>query len=211
VDAKQAGLLALAAFAAALAGSGEARADDESDDREPDPRPKGSAPGALLAGAPTSPEVAPMLAQLDALLASAGHTWTSARELLTMRKAPRIGGELPVAIPPPELWPNILPVLELVRGLDPRPPIVSAYRAPDYNAAVGGAPNSAHTWFRALDLGLEPPLRSSTLDVLLAAYRAGEPLGLGVYGYPKARRVHVDLGHGRRTWKDTAKHLEGSS
>jgi len=57
--------------------------------------------------------------------------------------------------PPPTRWSNIvvtLRVLDAFREAHGAPvTIISAYRSPAYNAAVGGAPNSQHLAFRALD------------------------------------------------------------
>jgi uncharacterized protein YcbK (DUF882 family) len=65
-------------------------------------------------------------------------------------------------VPDPSLWPNILPALaaadELRRRLAKPIQILSAYRNPAYNRAIGGARNSQHAQFRALDLTAKVPI-----------------------------------------------------
>lgn len=199
----KAALLALAAFATAIAASFDEPERPEPDEPTP-PQPDTGRPRAMVAGDPADPAIAAHLASIDAMLAAAGFASPPARTLLVMRKAP---GE-PVAIPPPDLWPNILPTLVLRRelGLE-QLGIKSAYRPVDYNAAVGGSSNSAHIYFRALDLALTAADREPALEALLAAYAGGRAMGLGVYGFPVANRVHIDTGHGRRYWADTGAHL----
>ncbi|WP_319533440.1 D-Ala-D-Ala carboxypeptidase family metallohydrolase [uncultured Cohaesibacter sp.] len=57
--------------------------------------------------------------------------------------------------PPPELWWNIIKTVEQLEWLrkDIGEPIriLSCYRSPAYNAAIGGAPASEHMDFTALD------------------------------------------------------------
>ena len=58
-------------------------------------------------------------------------------------------------IPPVSLWPNIIPTLRAADHLREAfgPGVcTSGYRSPGYNARVGGAPNSTHVNFNALDV-----------------------------------------------------------
>ena len=61
-------------------------------------------------------------------------------------------------VPPRELWPNIVQTLavvqEIANTLGGRVIISSSYRAPGYNRGVGGATNSYHMQFKALDLNI---------------------------------------------------------
>ena len=73
--------------------------------------------------------------------------------------------------------------------------VISGYRGPDYNRAIGGARNSYHKKAMALDLRPADPAKLSRLkDVALAAWHRGEIGGLGFY----SSFVHIDTGPKRR-------------
>ena len=105
-------------------------------------------------------------------------------------------------LPPREIWPNIIPTLrfaELLRAEFGPTRVTSAYRAPDHNAEVGGAPNSLHLVFNALDVMPREAgpmnwahfLRAKGLDTLG---------GIGQY----ASFIHMDtrfLMFGRTPWR----------
>jgi len=67
--------------------------------------------------------------------------------------------------------------------------ILSAYRTPAHNRAIGGAPNSQHVQGRALDL--RPPAGVTPADFYAAILAARLPTlgGIGVY----RTFVHVDV------------------
>ena len=108
--------------------------------------------------------------------------------------------------PPPHLWLAIIPtvlVADIVRhefghGLR----VTSAYRPPGHNAAVGGAKNSQHKLFTALDL---VPLGSTAAELFDVARTVREdgPLawngGLGGY----SSFIHIDTRRegGSPTWR----------
>lgn len=65
--------------------------------------------------------------------------------------------------------------------------VLSSYRSPEYNARVGGAENSLHLRFNALDLTAKgtPP---AELAALLEQHRLAPLLGVGVY----STFIHLD-------------------
>ncbi len=72
--------------------------------------------------------------------------------------------------PPAQLWPNIalpLIVLDALRDFFDRPvTITSAYRAPPYNASVGGTSKSQHMAFMALDFKVADTRPQMVYDIL---------------------------------------------
>jgi hypothetical protein len=107
--------------------------------------------------------------------------------------------------PPEQDWANIIATLRILRdqvvpAVGPLE-VVSAYRDPEFNTCVQGAPRSAHMSFHALDL--VPVERTVTRERLVAALcaihareGAGLRMGLGIYA---GRRFHVDA-TGYRGW-----------
>lgn len=107
---------------------------------------------------------------------------------------------LRAGVPPRELWPNILPTLavaERIRGrlrvhVDRAVILVtSGYRSPEYNERVGGAPESLHVEFNALDIW-SPQVPAG----VLADYARSDPdaARMGIGEYPGF--VHIDTrGH----------------
>lgn len=106
-------------------------------------------------------------------------------------------GAAPFEVPPTAEWSNLVQTLRYVRdyvvpAIGPVEP-VSAYRNPTLNACAGGAPDSAHKHFQAVDL---VPLRATTREALMrtlcaAHLRRGSPyqVGLGFYAF---LRFHID-------------------
>lgn len=107
--------------------------------------------------------------------------------------------------PPEHLWPNILPALRALQELRARlgKPIIlnSVYRSPAYNERIGGATNSEHMKFSAIDFHVATP-DSGPADwkATLAAMRALGVFrgGLGAY----ETFVHID-GRGTNVDFDT--------
>ncbi len=144
---------------------------------------------------------------LDEYIVRHGIDHFSAREVLTMR---RLG--VTVDAPPRAWWPRMIPTLllaERIRSKCGHPLIVgNGYRPNPYNKQVGGARNSMHLHFRALDLDL-PDGHKSREDQERLYRAAGElyltlgrdwKIGLGLYRYHRGTRVHIDTGYRRRSW-----------
>jgi N-acetylmuramoyl-L-alanine amidase len=106
--------------------------------------------------------------------------------------------------PPRSLWKNIVPSLRIVDELREsfgKPcRILSSYRSPAYNKAVGGAPLSQHKEFTALDIAFDgvPPER--VYERLIEWRKAGKFVG-GLGLYPSSGFVHIDTRGRNSTWK----------
>jgi hypothetical protein len=115
----------------------------------------------------------------------------------------------PFEVPPTSEWPNIVQTLRYVRdyvipAVGPVEP-VSGYRNPVLNVCAGGALESAHKHFSAVDL---VPLRSTTREQLMqtlcgAHGRRGPAYGVGL-GFYAFLRFHVDTTKYRRWNMDPA-------
>lgn len=102
--------------------------------------------------------------------------------------------------PPKELWANVVPlvkVLDRVRADIGKPvKLISVYRSPAYNRAVGGAANSCHMRFIAADFTVvgDGDVRGWARAVHRLRDRNLFTGGIGVY--PGRKFVHVDVrGH----------------
>jgi hypothetical protein len=132
-------------------------------------------------------------------------TWELLRTATSWQEC---GGQ-PFEIPPTQEWPHIVQTLRYVRdyvvpAVGPVEP-VSGYRNPVLNQCSGGAPESAHKHYSAIDM---VPLRPTTREAMMrtlcmvhsehgAAYNAG----LGFYAF---LRFHVDSTKFRRWNMDPA-------
>jgi hypothetical protein len=118
-------------------------------------------------------------------------------------------GAQPFEIPPTEEWPHIVQTLRYIRdyvipALGPVEP-VSTYRNPALNLCAGGAPESAHKLYSAIDM---VPLRPITREAMMrtlcgdhSLHGAGYHAGLGFYAF---MRFHVDSTKFRRWNMDPA-------
>ncbi len=118
-------------------------------------------------------------------------------------------GAQPFEIPPTEEWPNIVQTLRYIRdyvipALGPVEP-VSVYRNPTLNVCAGGAPESAHKLYSAIDMvPLRPITREAMMRTLCVDHSShGEAYhaGLGFYAF---MRFHVDSTKFRRWNMDPA-------
>ena len=103
--------------------------------------------------------------------------------------------------PPGEMWDNIVPalrVLDELRNVLEKPiTITSSYRAPAYNSACGGAPNSQHLFFRAIDFQAKDTTPHECYKILMGWRDAGMFRGgLGLY----STFVHIDTRGWNATW-----------
>lgn len=133
----------------------------------------------------------------------------SAAEVCRINRARLHAGESDIAVPPREMWDNMIPTLRLAeriraawvddirqRGGDVTRcgiGVLSGYRPPWYNARVGGALLSQHMAFKALDI--HPGNRElghfmRVVTMTLAAERDLRAIGVGRYD----TFVHIDTG-----------------
>jgi len=117
-------------------------------------------------------------------------------------------GAQPFEVPPTYEWPNVVQTLRYIRdyvipAVGPVEP-VSAYRNPLLNVCAGGAPESAHKHYSAIDLvPLRPTTREDLMRTLCAVHaRRGLPYGVGL-GFYAFLRFHVDTTKYRRWGADT--------
>ncbi|MCA1653777.1 MAG: hypothetical protein ABR588_10945 [Sphingomicrobium sp.] len=120
-------------------------------------------------------------------------TWQLLRTATSWREC----GAQPFEVPPLVDWPNVVQTLRYIRdyvvpAVGPVEP-VSAYRNPSLNLCAGGAPQSAHQDFHAVDLvPMQPITREHLMSTLCEAHlRRGSDyqVGLGFYAF---LRFHVD-------------------
>jgi hypothetical protein len=118
------------------------------------------------------------------------------------------GGQ-PFEIPPTTEWPHIVQTLRYIHDyvipeLGPVEP-VSGYRNPILNQCAGGAPESAHKHYSAIDMvPLRPIAREAMMRTLCAGHSqhgAAYNAGLGFYAF---MRFHVDSTKFRRWNMDPA-------
>lgn len=118
------------------------------------------------------------------------------------------GGQ-PFEVPPNAEWPHIVQTLRYIHdyvipAVGPVEP-VSGYRNPALNQCAGGAPESAHKHYSAIDLvPLRPTTREGmmrTLCVIHSQHGYQYSTGLGFYAY---LRFHVDSTKFRRWNMDPA-------
>ncbi len=131
------------------------------------------------------------LREMDAFLDGAGVKHFSAKEIAPVGKRVwKDGKSFDLQEPPREKWAHILPTLEVLEWLRAQvgPLYVnSGYRDPDYNRAVGGAAESRHVAFNAIDFRSKTK-KPKELAAVLETYEYAEALGVGIY----PAFVHVD-------------------
>lgn len=147
---------------------------------------------------------------LDEYLDRHGIKYLSADELVTMR---RLGIKAPT--PPASLWPNIIPtakVFDMLREEMGHPLLIgNGYRPRDLNKRAGGAANSSHIPFKAVDADLpgdhddrENQERFYEAAVRLWLKLKDDPeynLRIGLYRHTRGKRVHLDTGVRKYRWQ----------
>jgi hypothetical protein len=132
-------------------------------------------------------------------------TWQLLRTATSWQRC----GQQPFEVPPTTEWPHIVQTLRYVRNyvvpaVGPVEP-VSAYRNPALNACAGGAPESAHKHYSAIDMvPLRPITREQMMRTLCRVQAKRGPdyqVGLGFYAF---MRFHVDTTKYRRWNMDPA-------
>jgi uncharacterized protein YcbK (DUF882 family) len=130
-------------------------------------------------------------------------------------------GREPYAVPPTELWENLLPTLKVLQKLRDTKilddlEVTSVYRDPDLNACANGSAGSKHVHNAALDfrIGSENPEIGDLEQIAEAKHKLcifwqanGERLNLGL-GLYASGQIHIDT-QGFRTWGPD--HTRGSS
>lgn len=107
-------------------------------------------------------------------------------------------------VPSRPLWKNLVPTLRIVDDLREyfgRPcRILSSYRSPEYNRAVGGAPLSQHLRFNALDITFDgvSPVR---VHAILRMWRDQGKFKGGLGLYRKSGFVHIDTRANNSSWE----------
>ena len=142
---------------------------------------------------------------VDAKVGGIVPTWELFRTATSWKDC---GGQ-PFEVPPTVEWPNIVQTLRYIRdyvvpAVGPVEP-VSVYRNPNLNVCAGGAPESAHKNYSAIDMvPLRPTDRVTlmrTLCTIHSEHGARYNAGLGFYAY---LRFHVDSQKFRRWNMDPA-------
>lgn len=130
-------------------------------------------------------------------------TWQLLRTATSWQRC----GAQPFEVPPTSDWPHIVQTLRYVNdyvvpAVGPVEP-VSGYRNPLLNVCAGGAPESAHKHYSAIDMvPLRPTTREGLIRTLCVVHaRRGLPYGVGL-GFYAFLRFHVDTTKFRRWGAD---------
>lgn len=124
------------------------------------------------------------LAELDAYLDGAGVKHFSAREIAPVGKRTWTKrGTATLQPTPRDLWAHILPTLEVLDWLREQVGplhVNSGWRDPEYNRVVGGAKDSRHVAFNAIDF-YSTTKKPHELAEIMETYQYASALGIGRY------------------------------
>lgn len=130
---------------------------------------------------------------LEAFIDAQGFRFFKGREFTSYWSRVRDGAKN--SVPPRNLWPNIIPTLKVLDKLreEMGAPIrlLSTYRNPGYNRAVGGELQSFHMQFKAIDFACDKGTPEQWADALKLMRKKGAFSG-GIGVYPRSGFVHVD-------------------
>jgi uncharacterized protein YcbK (DUF882 family) len=130
---------------------------------------------------------------------SLGFTYFSADEFTSYFN--RYRGKVKNSIPPRNLWTNIVHTLwvleDLRRHFDRPIVLLSSYRSPAYNKAVGGESKSLHMKFNALDFAVAGHSPNDVTKIL-KRWRTNKKFSGGIGTYPTF--VHLDTRGYNATW-----------
>jgi len=139
--------------------------------------------------------------RLNDLIAESGIEHFGAREL--GRLNPNVWSGDSFELPPDDMLEHIIPTLRLAEKVRQRwggpVQVLSGYRPPAYNEAIGGATQSQHMAFKALDLRpVDEPFGLDhyfgiVQEVVGQARTSGQNVGLGLYYEGRGRFVHIDV------------------
>jgi len=140
----------------------------------------------------------PTLKDFDKFLKDHGVEFFHAEELLWF---PRLRKHI---VAPFNLWGNVIPTTKLADAIRIEwggpVRVLSGYRTKAYNIQVGGAKNSQHLHFRAIDItpadGDISNFKACVARVVSEWRAAGNAVGMGTYD----TFVHIDVGYKTRTW-----------
>jgi hypothetical protein len=125
-------------------------------------------------------------------------TWQLLRTATSWQEC---GGQ-PFELPPAEEWPHIVQTLRYIQdyvipAVGPVEP-VSGYRNPSLNQCAGGAPESAHKHYSAIDMvPLRPITRIAMMRTLCAVHsQHGPQYNAGLHAVPHRQHQVPPLEHG---------------
>ena len=121
------------------------------------------------------------------------------REFIAYSRRTNSGGV--AGIPPKSKWKNIIPTLQVLdqlrAHLGKSVTLTSTYRSEGYNKACGGAPQSYHKRFMAIDIQVSGATPKKVFNILKKWRTDGVfKGGLGIY----STFVHIDCRGVNRTW-----------